>query len=274
MKQSDSFTDIVAGNARIENLMNNNGSATVGKRMLNRDYNGGKKRDKNGVEHEISADALVSPYAYKSIIRLDEKPVFIEQIRDLDPQVRSTKGFFLLKYLSKGNYDYLPGRPFRIGQDLMRWDVRVAGPNHFHALAKKIPELGWIERNTTISDKLFDIARRHPNMSFWFGVDWVAYEEKLQAQSKEEISSTFVAKKVSVDVYEKNKEDYDKKLEKRYFIDVLKEVNDCERLDIVKQEMLENSGEIYERSRKYNNQPRDPITGQFLKKDKKKERVR
>lgn len=271
MKQSDSFTDIVAGNARIENLIENNGNATKSKRILKRNYLEGKAYDGDGNGYEISADALVSPYAYKFIIRMDEKPVFIEQIKDLDPQIRSTRGMYLIKFISKGNRDYVRGRSFRIGQDLIRWDIRVAGPNHFHKLANKIPELGWIERNSTIKDGLFDIARRHPNMCFWFGVDWVAYEEKLKAQVDEDIASPFIARKVSVQVYEQGKKEFDKKLEKRYFNDVLKEVNDCERLDIVKQEMLEYTGEVYERSR---NKPRDPITGQFLKKDKKKERVR
>lgn len=77
-------------------------------------------------------------------------------------------------------------RHFMIGQDLIRWRVMVYGSRHWHSLAKRVPELGWIDRNSTLVDELFDIAAQHPGMSFYFTVDWVRYANMIRKKAEEQ----------------------------------------------------------------------------------------
>jgi hypothetical protein len=113
---------------------------------------------------------------------------------------------------------------------------------------------------------MFDLAVKHPGMSFFFSVDWIRYEDKLLAQTKS-ISvqeKPFVTRKVSAADYKHIAEKDDKALMCRYFNDILKEINDAERLPSVQEEMKAVEGEGYNRSRA---NPRDPVTGQFIKKE-------
>lgn len=263
-------TKLIVGAARTEHVIEMGGNANK--------YKGetlGQLRDMkmnlDGEEVEISEHAFVSPYAYKYALRLDDKPVNWNQIFNLDPALRMTKGVYMIKYVPKGSKDHRKGRPWKIGQDLIRWDIRVSGPKEWHELAKRVPEIGWLERNSTLNDRMFDLAVRHPGMSFWFSVDWIGYEDKLQAQSKSVLKKPFVSRKCSVAEYRDKHKAKDKAVLIRYFNDILKEVNEVEKLPSVQEEMLTYANEGYDRSRKC---PRDPVTGRFIKKeDLEKENV-
>ena len=259
---------IVGSEARTEHVIDMNGNA---RRNLGRPftkYMGMKIVDaRDGEEIEVNECEPASPYAYKYFCRMDDLPVLWDQIQNLDPMLRATKGLYMIKYTPIHSKDYRRGRPFKIGQDLIRWDVRVSGPKEWHELCKKLIEFGWMERNSTLTDELFRIAKMHPGMTFWFSVDWVRYEKMLQAQSKEKIAVPFGARKASVAEYREIKKHNpeNKTVLIRYFNDILKEVNTVEALPSVQEEMLSESGEAYNRSR---GKPRDPVTGQFLRKNK------
>lgn len=271
IKKMNDILNTIIGAANVEQNVELNGNTVqnTGKPAYN--YYEGKIVDKNGHEVGVNAFAPASPYTYKYFCHLDDKPLTWEQIQNLDPKIRSTKGLYMIKYTPIHSKDYRKGRAFKIGQDLIRWDIRVSGPKEWNALCDKIPEFGWLRRNSTLSDGMFRLAKLHPGMSFWFSVDWLRYEAKLNEQAGTVLENPFGARKASVEEYKKikgNGGDEGKTLVRKNFGDVLKEINDAERLPEVQEEMLENSGVVYHRGR---NTLRDPVTGQFLKHKKEGE---
>ena len=263
MENSEKIIDLVIGAANIEqnSVLNGNVKKNQGKNL--REYRNGKIYQ-GEQEIEVNAFAPVSPYTYKYALRLDDKPVTWDDIQNLNPVVRMTKGLYMIKYTPRHSKDRKKGRPWKIGQDLIRWDIRVSGKREWHELCKRIPELGWLERNSTLNDRMFDLAAMHAGMSFWFSVDWVGYEKKLNSYS-DTVLKPFFSRKASVEEYKAIADKNDKALMCRYFNDVLKEVNEAEKLPSVQEEMLAEDGEIYERSRA---NLHDPATGRFIKKEK------
>lgn len=258
--------DTIVGAANVEQNQELNGNVKLNQgKPVNKFYEGTIIEPGTGEKIEVSASSPVSPYAYKYFLRLDDKPVTWADIESLNPVLRSTKGLYMIKYTPRNSKDRKKGRPWKIGQDLIRWDIRVSGKKHWNYLCDKIPELDWLRRNSTLTDRMFDLAVMHPGMSFWFSVDWVRYEAKLQAQSESVLEKPFVSRKASVEEYKKVAKHNNKGLLCRYFSDVLKEVNEAEKQPAVQEEMIAAEGEVYNRSRKC---PRDPVTGQFIKKEK------
>lgn len=266
-KKNDNPISVISDAARTEHVMEMNGNAEQNTGRPFSKYMDMKVSDKKG-EVEVSANSPASPYTYKYLCRMDDKPVVWDQVQNLDPMLRATKGLYMIKYTPVRSKDYRKGRPFKIGQDLIRWDLRVSGTKEWHELCGRVIEFGWIERNSTLSDEMFRLAKMHPGMAFWFSVDWVRYEKKLQSQSDTELDIPFGARKASVEEYRHKKKAQDKAVLIRYFNDVLKEINEVEALDIVQEEMRATSGEGYDRSRKC---PRDPVTGRFINKKQEEE---
>ena len=229
-----------------------------------------RKMTIEGEEIEVNAKAFVSPLAYKYILHLDDKPVFLEQIQDLDPKLRASKGMYMIKYVPKGCKDFKKGRPFKIGQDLIRWDIRVSGTKEWNSLCDKIPELDWMRRNSTLTENMFEIARRHPGMSFWFTIKWDEYEGKIQTQLEKlntVLTKTFVSRKCSFHDYKEIYKSQDRTLVLRLLNDILDEVQEVEASDAVQKEMLAETGEATV-TRQFNGQPKDPVTGRFINKEK------
>lgn len=260
----ENLVKVVGSQARTEHVQEMNGNPIRHIAESRYTYLDGIANDGKGNECEVNAGAFVSPYVYKFPVRLDDKPVDWDQILNLDPMLRMTKGFFMIKYTPKGSRDYKKGRPWKIGQDMLRWDIRVSGPREWHELCKRVPELAWIQRNSIMSDRYFDIAAKHPGMTFFFTVDWLRYIDKLNAQVKKPLDQPLISHKCSVKDYIDIYKCKDKTILIRVFNDILKEVNEVEALPSVQEEMRTVSGEGYDRSRKC---PRDPVTGQFIKKD-------
>ena len=224
----------------------------------------------DGEEIEVNARAFVSPLAYKYIIHLDDKPVFFEHIKNLDPKLRATKGMYMIKYVPKGCKDRKIGRPWKIGQDLIRWDIRVSGPREWDGLCEKIPELAWMKRNSTLTRNMFNIAAKHPGMSFWFTIKWDEYETKIQKQIDQinaENDKAFVSRKCSYRDYKEIYKAQDKSLVLRVLNDVLDEVQEVESSSTVQEEMFNATGETTV-TRQFNGQPKDPATGRFITKNK------
>lgn len=225
---------------------------------------------------EVSALTFVSPLAYKLIVNLKEIPVTKTMIQNLDQNLRVTKGLYMIKYIPKTDKRYRKGRPWCIGQDLIQMGVYVSGPTHWNQLCDRIPELNWIRRNSTFSEKLFDIAVKHPGMTFWFCADWVRYEQKLLSVSVLKTEDRpFGAYKCSAEEYRKHYKDKTATL--RVLADVLHEVQEVEMLPSVQNEMIAATGESDITRKQYIkgmggvNQPKDPVTGQFIKKKQKEE---
>jgi len=268
MPNNDNVLNQIIGAANVEQNIELSGNLNLnqGKRSYN--YYEGTIKDRNGEEVEVSAHSPASPYTYKYFVRLDDKPVLWNQIQNLDQNLRSTKGLYMIKYTPRNSKDRKKGRPWKIGQDLIRWDIRVSGPKHWHLLCDQIPELDWIRRNTTFTDEMFDIAVQHPGMTLWFSIDWVRYCNLIRsrARSVSVQRRPLASRKASVEEYKRIAKNSDNKAVLcRYFNDVLKEINEAEKSPAVQEEMIAAEGEVYNRSRKC---PRDPTTGQFIKKEK------
>ena len=276
--------EVVASVARIEQNMKLNGSQDP-QENPNMPYIPDAETGKGLKPGEgVSALTFVSPLAYKVIIHLQDKRVSQDMIQNMDQNLRVTKGCYMIKYIPKTNSKYKKGRPWCIGQDLIRMGIYIGGWRHWNYLCDRIPELDWIRRNSTLTQRWFDIAAKHPGMSFWFTVDWPGYESKLAAQP-EPVSvqktesghepAPFVAHKCSGEEYRKHYKDKCATL--RVLGDVLREVQEVEELPTVQKEMLDNAGETgitreqYIKGRGGNHQPKDPATGRFLKKNQMEE---
>lgn len=122
---------------------------------------------------------------YFYIVNIHEEPVSLEQFKSLDPDVRLTKGLYSIQYIPACDKSRNPKFPYLIGQDLVRLRITVSGPRHWDKVCERIPELGWIKRNSTMTNALFPIAKKHPGLVLKFGVDFVKYCEKIENRAIE-----------------------------------------------------------------------------------------
>lgn len=265
---SESVLKTVAATANAEQNMELNGNKVENEGVRYQKYlteKGTYEGPEVGGGDGINAYAYASPYNYKYIVRLDEKPVKWAQIKNLDPNIRATKGLYMIKYIPKGSIQRKKGRPFLIGQDLIRWRLCVSGSNYWHYLAKQVPEIGWLERNSTLTDNMFKLAKMHPGMSLWFSVKWDEYEAKIQTQLIEaegkDTVTPFASSCCPLDQYKKLFKSKDKRILLRNWNEVLGEINAVEKSESVQKEMKEETGAVYDRSRKLS---RDPVTGRFI----------
>lgn len=156
-------------------------------KMENSDLKGDKTRGHYiGKEWaKIGENKDFQPFFHKHIVSLSENPVSLKNFVNFDPDVRSTGGFYNIKYVPENNKWRVKDKPYVIGQDLVRIRVTVSGPKHWHMLAKDIPELGWLDRNGTLTDYMFGIAKAHPGMNFYFSVDWPRYDKMIRKKAAE-----------------------------------------------------------------------------------------
>lgn len=260
--------DLIAANAKIEANHELSGShtkktASCSHRLGNNDNFSGKSKWDGS---EVSPLAFISPLAYKLIVHLKDEVVTQEQIQGLDPNLRVTKGLYMIKYIPTTDKRRKKGRPFCIGQDLIRMGVYVAGVRHWNYMCDRIPELDWIRRNSTVnSDEkmqgMMNLAVKHPGMTFWFSVDWLGYYDKLLAKAGTDIEKPYGAWKCSAEEY--NAKYKGKETIKRTIADVRKVVQDIDKLEAVQEEMMEATGEVGY-SFEQEPMPRDAKTGQFI----------
>lgn len=165
-----------------------------------------KQREVYLEERGINENTLISPRAYNYIISLKDEPISLNRYETNDPNVRGTRGLYSIKFIPSTDNKYKEGLPFQIGQDLIFWRVLCSGYTMWKAMAKAIPELGWLDRNTTLCHELFTIAKCHPGMPVWFTIDWVRYTQKIQNKAREEDvdigSNPLVAHRCSQSEYE------------------------------------------------------------------------
>lgn len=127
------------------------------------------------------------PTFRKHLVRLDDEPVSLHAFTNFDPAVCATAGWYNIIYVPKSSKRYVKGKPYIIGQDLVRLRVTVSGYSHWCCLAKRIPELGWIKRwCPQLQAKLFGLAKRHPGMNFYFSPDWITYADMIMDKAKKQ----------------------------------------------------------------------------------------
>ena len=122
---------------------------------------------------------------YVYIVAIDDEPITLEQFKGLKRNMRATRGQYTIQYIPKGFPKRNPKFPYLIGQDLVRIRVTVSGPAHWVKMCERIPELDWIRRNTTFSNDMFAIAKKHPGLVLRFGIDFVKYCNKIEKRAEE-----------------------------------------------------------------------------------------
>ena len=123
---------------------------------------------------------------YYYIVSIEDKPVSKERFLRFDSDIKFTKGAYSIQYLPKHHATRIDKFPYIIGQDLVRLRVTVSGPRHWGCLCQRIPELGWIQRNSTFRDEFFAIAKKHPGLVIKFGVDFIKYCHKIEERAEKE----------------------------------------------------------------------------------------
>ena len=122
---------------------------------------------------------------YVYLVNIFDEPITLDDFRQLKPNIRATRGAYTIQYIPAGSVKRNPKFPYLIGQDLVRIRVTVSGPAHWSMLCKRIPELGWVNRNSTICGELFSIAKKHPGLVLRFGIDFVKYCKKIEDRASE-----------------------------------------------------------------------------------------
>ena len=141
---------------------------------------------RNGVNEAVTRQNIFTPgKVYTYLVSVDDQPITLKDFRELKPNIRATRGAYTIQYIPAGSVKRNPKFPYLIGQDLVRIRVTVSGPKHWRALCSRIPELGWVNRNSTLSDGLFGIAKKHPGLVLRFGIDFVKYCDKIESRANE-----------------------------------------------------------------------------------------
>ena len=141
---------------------------------------------RNDVSQVGSSQNIFTPgKVYIYLVSIDDEPITLRDFNLLKPNIRATHGFYTLQYIPAGSVKRNAKFPYLIGQDLVRLRVTVSGPKHWGALCSRIPELGWLKRNSTISDALFSVAKKHPGLVLRFGIDFVKYCDKITNRANE-----------------------------------------------------------------------------------------
>lgn len=141
---------------------------------------------RNNVNEVGTSQNIFTPgKVYTYLVSVDDQPITLKDFAQLKPNIRATHGFYTIQYIPAGSVKRNPKFPYLIGQDLVRIRVTVSGPAHWAKLCERIPELAWLKRNSTISSKLFSIAKKHPGLVLRFGIDFVKYCDKIESRASE-----------------------------------------------------------------------------------------
>lgn len=192
--------------------------------------NRGFSRFRDNVTESGSSQNIFTPgKVYTYLVEINDQPITLRDFAELKPGIRATHGFYTIQYIPAGSMKRNPKFPYLIGQDLVRLRVTVSGPAHWRALCDRIPELAWVNRNSTICPELFGIAKKHPGLVLRFGIDFVKYCDKITNRANE--LGVDIDNKPLV-MYQWGKNDVPKvdgvlepPKDKKYYADVLNEVN-------------------------------------------------
>ena len=139
---------------------------------------------KIGRERNKQKDVPVSAL-YNKIVDLAEEPIVFDPSTKILPRTcRTTNGWFTITYNPAGSPKLVPGKPYTIGQDLIRGRFCVSGPGHFRALCSRIPEFAFIKKWSYFDEGLFALAKKHPGVAFGFNLNWVAYADMIEKKAE------------------------------------------------------------------------------------------
>jgi len=137
-------------------------------------------------EKSITQKQFAYEPTYYYIVSIEDKPVSRDRLLRFDSDIKFTKGQYTIQYVPLADSRRNPKFPYLIGQDLVRIRVTVSGPRHWGCLCDRIPELGWIDRNSTLRDEMFAIAKKHPGLVLRFGIDYCKYCTKIEERAERE----------------------------------------------------------------------------------------
>lgn len=144
------------------------------------------KRRKRKENNDITLKIFQPSPIYFYLVEIHDQPVSFQSLRSFNPDIRATKGLYTIQYIPNGSPHRNPKFPYLIGQDLVRLRVTVSGPAHWDMVCERIPELGWIKRNTTLTNEYFAIAKKHPGLAIKFGIDFAKYCAKIEKVAEEQ----------------------------------------------------------------------------------------
>lgn len=156
----------------------NQNNVVIGK-YKNEHFNKGMNWDEN------SRNIFTPGKIYIYLVSINEFPISLSDFHELKSNIRATRGLYTIQYIPSGSVQRNPKFPYLIGQDLVRIRVTVSGPRHWGCMCDRIPELGWLKRNSTLSDEMFAIAKKHPGLVLRFGIDFVKYCNKIEKRAEE-----------------------------------------------------------------------------------------
>lgn len=116
---------------------------------------------------------------------LYDNPVILEKdCEDYPKSVRTTCGNYAIKYIPESGKFRNDKYPYVFINDMLPMRICVSGPRHLEHLAERIPEIGWILRNSNYSSGLFHWALWHPGLKIPFVFDVVKYCDKIERKAK------------------------------------------------------------------------------------------
>lgn len=136
-------------------------------------------------EGELTEIPFAKPRLYLNIVHLFDEPINFDKFIQFDPNIKLTRGLYTIQYLPMGHPQRNPKFPFLIGQDLVRIRITVSSFLHWRALCDRIPELGWLKRNSTLTSDMFRLAKMHPGLVLRFGIDYAKYCDKITKRAEE-----------------------------------------------------------------------------------------
>ncbi len=160
-------------------------------------------------KYGVIENTMIAPHQSRVVVSMSEKPVSIKFFgTDKFPKdAKVTNGIYYVRYVPKCLKSHKEGKPYVIGNDLLGFRLTVSGPQHFKALGDRIPEIAWMRRNTNFNDGLFRFAKEHPDMRFYFTVDWTKLGLKIEAEAERlgiDINhAPFVSRRCSEEEFEK-----------------------------------------------------------------------
>lgn len=134
-------------------------------------------------ERKNAKDIPISAF-FSKVVALSEQPIIIID-KMLPRDCRMTNGWYSITYNPEGSPKRVKGKPFTIGQDLVRGRFCVSGPAHLKALSKRIPEFAFLLKWSYYNDGLFAMAKKHPGLAFCFNFKWVEYGEMIEKKAEE-----------------------------------------------------------------------------------------
>ena len=135
------------------------------------------RRDRNKQK-----DMPVSAF-FNKIVRLSEEPVVVVD-KMLPRDCRRTNGWFTITYNPSGSPKLVKGKPYTIGQDLVRGRFCVSGIRHLKALSKRIPEFAFLLKWSYFDEGLFALAKQHPGVAFGFNLKWAEYARMIEEKAE------------------------------------------------------------------------------------------